>query len=73
MYYAVRLSPKIGLLDDGHAFGFPFAFYFEWIGSPRETAFVWPEAVLNLLIGFVCSLFLALACRGLITSRTINK
>ncbi len=60
MSRSLRLSPKLGLLDDGYASGFPFAFYFVWDGVPRESAFVLIELVLNLSIAVVCSFAIGL-------------
>ena len=65
MSRSLRISPKIGLLDDGHAFGFPFAFYFVWSG---ETAFVLSEAIVNLLVGVMCAFAI-----GLIFSKVLGK
>ena len=70
MSASIRLSPKLGLLDDGKAFGFPFASYFVWDGVPRETALVWPEALLNLLIGFLCSVLVGFILGKWLNSRT---
>ena len=66
---SLRISPKIGLLDDGHAFGFPFAFYFVWIGLPRETAFVMVEALANLVVALVCSLLIGYLLRTVLRKR----
>lgn len=59
MSSSFRLSPKLGILDDGYAFGFPFTHYFVWLGVPSETAFLWPEAVINLILAFGFSLLAA--------------
>lgn len=63
MSQSLRISPKVGLLDDGHAFGLPFAFYFVWSGLPGETAFVTVAAVANLIIALVCSLLVGYLLR----------
>jgi len=68
MSRSLRISPKIGLLDDGHAFGFPFAFYFVWGGVPSQTVFVPIEAIINLLLGIVCAVAI-----GLIFSKVLSK
>ena len=66
---SIRISPKLGLLDDGHAFGFPFAFYFVWSGVPRESNFIRLEALLNLLIAVLVSLLIGVALRKLFQNK----
>ena len=63
MSSSIRISPKIGLLDDGYAYGFPFASYFVWDGHPRETTFVAVKVMIDLFVAFVCSLAIGLICK----------
>jgi hypothetical protein len=69
MSRSIRISPKIGLLDDGNAYGFPFAAYFVWVGLPKDTGFIWPGALLNLAIALLGSLLIGLMLRKLVESK----
>lgn len=62
----------MGLLDDGYAFGFPFAFYFVWDGVPRETAFVSLEVMIDLLVALVCSLAIGLIFKKIMSPKATN-
>lgn len=72
MSSSIRVSPKIGLLDDGYAYGFPFASYFVWDGLPRGTAFVAIEVMIDLFVALVCSLAIGLIFKKFMSPKATN-